>query len=171
MVYCEMQARENTAEELSSFLLARHMYPGHCGYKSNTGGKMSNLRDSCSNGKVSLTSYVVPWTALSPPVECVTSQGGRLSHKQLSLYTVPLSVICCVWFCCQVRAYHHAFYRPDNLCLIVTGQVDVDKLFTALQPFEDKIISKVSSTGASLNTTTCTSRSLDRPLPLFRPLG
>ena len=52
VVYCEMQGRENTAEELSAFLLARHMYPGHCGYKSNTGGKMSNLRDSCSNEKV-----------------------------------------------------------------------------------------------------------------------
>ena len=53
VVYCEMQGRENTAEELSSFRLARQMYPGPCGYKSNTGGKMSNLRDSCSNDKVS----------------------------------------------------------------------------------------------------------------------
>ena len=52
VVYCEMQGRENMAEELSTFLLLRHMYPGHCGYKSNTGGKMSNLRDSCSNEKV-----------------------------------------------------------------------------------------------------------------------
>ena len=52
VVYCEMQGRENTAEELSAFLLARHMYPGHCGYRSNTGGKMSNLRETCSNEKV-----------------------------------------------------------------------------------------------------------------------
>ncbi|CAI8039021.1 Uncharacterized protein C05D11.1 [Geodia barretti] len=87
-----MQGRENTAEELSAFLLARHMYPGHCGYRSNTGGKMSNLRETCSNEKV--------------------------------------------------RAYHSQFYRPDNLCLIVAGQVDVDQLFSALKPFEDNIVSK-----------------------------
>lgn len=96
-------------------------------------------------------------------------EGGCLTSScpyTLSPSTVPLSVIWCVWFCCQVRAYHNAFYRPDNLCLIVTGQVDVDKLFTALQPFEDKIISKVSSTGACLNTTTCTSLPLDIPLAL-----
>ena len=43
-----------------------------------------------------------------------------------------------------MRAYHRGYYRPDNLCLIVTGQVDVDQLFTALQPFEDDIISMVS---------------------------
>ena len=55
VVYCEMQGRENMAEELTAFLLARHMYSGYCGYKSNTGGKMSNLRDSCSNQKVSLS--------------------------------------------------------------------------------------------------------------------
>ena len=79
VVYCEMQARENTAEELSSFLLAHRMYPGHCGYKSNTGGKMSNLRDSCSNEKVSLTSYMMPWTALRSPGVCVMAHGGKLS--------------------------------------------------------------------------------------------
>ena len=33
VVYCEMQARENTAEDRSSFHLMQHMYPGHCGYK------------------------------------------------------------------------------------------------------------------------------------------
>lgn len=43
----------------------------------------------------------------------------------------------------QVRSYHSAFYRPDNMCVIVTGQVDPIKLFTALQPFEDKIAGKV----------------------------
>ena len=58
VVYCEMQGRENTAEELSSFLLSHHMYPGHCGYKSNTGGKMSNLRETCSNDKVRTATFI-----------------------------------------------------------------------------------------------------------------
>ena len=44
----------------------------------------------------------------------------------------------------QVRAYHQSYYRPDNLCLIVTGQVQADQLFKALAPFEEKILSKAS---------------------------
>ena len=33
VVYCEMQARENTSEDLTHYHLVRLMYPGHCGYK------------------------------------------------------------------------------------------------------------------------------------------
>ena len=32
--------------------MLRAMYPGHCGYKSETGGIMKNLRESCSHTKV-----------------------------------------------------------------------------------------------------------------------
>ena len=71
VVYCEMQARENTSEDRTHFHLVQHMYPGHCGYKvvqkismvvymmgvalylqSETGGCMDNLRTSCCNEKV-----------------------------------------------------------------------------------------------------------------------
>lgn len=75
MVYCEMQARENTSDSRTYFSLMQHMYPGHCGYKvgvatvvgvvswswcfsawsalqSETGGRLENLRTSCSNEKV-----------------------------------------------------------------------------------------------------------------------
>ena len=48
----------------------------------------------------------------------------------------------------QVRAYHRSFYRPDNLALIVVGQVEADQLFEALSPLEEKIISKVSLSGS-----------------------
>ena len=44
----------------------------------------------------------------------------------------------------KVRSYHHSYYRPDNLSLIVTGQVEPEQLFKAIQPFEDKILSKVN---------------------------
>ena len=44
----------------------------------------------------------------------------------------------------KVRSYHHSYYRPDNLSLIVTGQVEPNQLFKAIQPFEDKILSKVN---------------------------
>ena len=44
----------------------------------------------------------------------------------------------------KVRSYHNSYYRPDNLYLIVTGQVEPEQLFTALAPFEEKIKSKVN---------------------------
>ena len=52
VVYCEMQARENTGESLTHLNMLRAMYPGHCGYKSETGGIMANLRNSTSHEKV-----------------------------------------------------------------------------------------------------------------------
>ncbi|CAG2062497.1 unnamed protein product [Timema podura] len=94
VVYCEMQGRENTGESLSYLALLRAMYPGHCGYKSETGGVMKNLRESCNNTKV--------------------------------------------------REYHKKFYRPENLTLIVTGQVKPEEVFRALQTVEDKIVLKVN---------------------------
>lgn len=52
VVYCEMQARENTGESRTHLAMLRAMYPGHCGYKSETGGIMNNLRTSTSHDKV-----------------------------------------------------------------------------------------------------------------------
>ena len=92
VVYSEMQARENTMDSIVSRDLQTAMYPGNTGYKSETGGKLENLRTSTSNEKV--------------------------------------------------REYHREFYRPENLCLIVTGHVDVESIFSTLQPVEDRIVSK-----------------------------
>lgn len=93
VVYCEMQGCENTGESLVNVELQREIYPGHCGYKSVTGGIMKNLRDSTTNEKI--------------------------------------------------KAYHRTYYRPENLCLIITGQVEAEKVFEVLKPFEEKIMSKV----------------------------
>lgn len=46
VVYCEMQGRENSGESVVSRELLEKMYPGKCGYKSETGGIMKNLRES-----------------------------------------------------------------------------------------------------------------------------
>ncbi|XP_076319317.1 uncharacterized protein C05D11.1-like [Tachypleus tridentatus] len=94
VVYCEMQARENTGESRCHRAFLQAMYPGHCGYKSETGGLMKNLRESTSNEKV--------------------------------------------------KMYHQAYYRPENLCIIVTGQVMPEDVFRAINPVEDKILSKGS---------------------------
>ena len=41
-----------------------------------------------------------------------------------------------------VRNYHKAFYRPQNLCLIVAGKVDTEELFRAIAAVERKIVAK-----------------------------
>jgi len=92
VVYCEMQGRENSGESLVHLAMLRAMYPGHCGYKSETGGIMKNLRESTSNKKV--------------------------------------------------VDYHKAFYRPENLGIIITGQVEVEEVLTALDSVERKVLSK-----------------------------
>ncbi|XP_076436922.1 uncharacterized protein C05D11.1-like [Babylonia areolata] len=92
VVYCEMQGRENKGESLTHLAMLRAMYPGHCGYRSETGGIMANLRDSTTHTKV-----------------------------------------------CK---YHQDFYRPENLCLIITGDVQPHDVFRALKPVEEKIKKK-----------------------------
>ena len=72
------------------------MYPGKCGYKSETGGILKNLRDSLTNEKI--------------------------------------------------RAYHASFYRPENLCVVVTGMVGDEELLTCLSKYEEKILAKRKST-------------------------
>ncbi|XP_064646790.1 uncharacterized protein C05D11.1-like [Lineus longissimus] len=92
VVYCEMQARENSGESRTYLSMLRSLYPGHCGYKSETGGMLEELRTSTSHEKV-----------------------------------------------CN---YHKEFYRPENLCLVITGQVKAEDVFEALKTFEDKIEKK-----------------------------
>lgn len=55
VVYCEMQGRENSAESRLHLTVARNMYPGKCGYSSEVGGIMKNLRESTNNEKVCST--------------------------------------------------------------------------------------------------------------------
>ena len=86
VVYCEMQGRENSGESLVHLAMLRAMYPGHCGYKSETGGIMANLRESTTNEKV--------------------------------------------------RDYHSQFYKPENLGLIITGQVEAEQVFAAIEDME-----------------------------------
>lgn len=43
----------------------------------------------------------------------------------------------------KVRQYHKEFYRPENLTVLITGQVKHADVFKSLQPLEQKIISKV----------------------------
>ena len=51
VVYCEMQARENTSYSVTSYELHQLCFP-ESGYRSETGGRMRELRDSCNHAKV-----------------------------------------------------------------------------------------------------------------------
>ncbi|KAI8644434.1 Metalloenzyme, LuxS/M16 peptidase-like protein [Parasitella parasitica] len=42
----------------------------------------------------------------------------------------------------KIRDYHKSYYRPDNLCLIITGKVEKNELLKALEPVEESIIKK-----------------------------
>eukprot|EP00762_Andalucia_godoyi_P004356 ANDGO_08127.mRNA.1 Uncharacterized protein YOL098C len=61
----------------------------------------------------------------------------------------------------QVRNYHRQYYRPNNLGLIITGNVEPQELFTALEPLNKKIKSKNWDHIAGL------SRVWDSPVPAF----
>ena len=41
-----------------------------------------------------------------------------------------------------MRGYHQRFYRPENLILTVTGQINEQQLFEAVRPIEEKILRK-----------------------------
>ena len=47
-----MQGRENIGESRCNLAMLRALYPGHCGYREETGGRMENLRESTSHKKV-----------------------------------------------------------------------------------------------------------------------
>ncbi|KAI9323607.1 Metalloenzyme, LuxS/M16 peptidase-like protein [Dichotomocladium elegans] len=42
----------------------------------------------------------------------------------------------------KIRGYHKAYYRPDNLCLIITGTINHDLVLQALGPVEENILTK-----------------------------
>ena len=87
-----LQGCENTAESRSHLAMLRAMYDETCGYRSETGGIMENLRTSTNNKKV--------------------------------------------------RDYHRDFYRPENLCLIITGRIDPQKVFASMEGFLGKLKQK-----------------------------
>lgn len=44
----------------------------------------------------------------------------------------------------QVRNFHKKFYRPENLTIILAGQIQADDVFRVLGTVEDDIIAKVT---------------------------
>lgn len=42
----------------------------------------------------------------------------------------------------KVRQYHKTYYRPDNVCVVITGKVTPEQVIDAVLPIEQKIIAK-----------------------------
>lgn len=42
----------------------------------------------------------------------------------------------------KVRKFHSEFYRPENLTIVITGQVKIDYVARVLEPIEKRILSK-----------------------------
>ncbi|KAI8335048.1 Metalloenzyme, LuxS/M16 peptidase-like protein [Chlamydoabsidia padenii] len=40
----------------------------------------------------------------------------------------------------QVRSYHQTYYRPDNLCIVIAGELDQSQLFTTLNTIDQNIL-------------------------------
>ncbi|XP_023238185.1 uncharacterized protein C05D11.1-like [Centruroides sculpturatus] len=92
VLYCEMEYYENCSGNQCYREMYKEVYPGKCGYKSEEGGRLKNLRESTTNEKV--------------------------------------------------KEYHRQFYRIENLCITITGKLNVSDVFKALSPIEEKIIQK-----------------------------
>jgi Zn-dependent M16 (insulinase) family peptidase len=71
--------------------LLRSLYSGKCGYKSETGGMLKDVR-------------------------------------ALDINTI--------------RKYYKDIYRPDNLCLIIVGDISVDQVIGSLSPYIEGIVKK-----------------------------
>jgi Zn-dependent M16 (insulinase) family peptidase len=65
----------------------------------------------------------------------------------------------------SIKQYHSDYYRSDNLCLIVTGQVDAAALLAALEPLEAKLLERRA---AVLNSSSSDS-SIQLQQPMQRP--
>ena len=42
----------------------------------------------------------------------------------------------------KVRAYHKKFYQPQNVWLTITGDIEPEEIFKALDPVERKVLAK-----------------------------
>ena len=62
-----------------------------------------------------------------------------ISHNTPSVAMLILNIYC---LSALVREYHKTYYRPDNLCLIITGKVDRGELLNTLDRIDRRILSK-----------------------------
>jgi Zn-dependent M16 (insulinase) family peptidase len=67
----------------------------------------------------------------------------------------------------SIKQYHSDYYRPDNLCLIVTGQVEPAALLAALEPLEAKLLERRAA--AQNSTDSSLQQQQQQQQPMQRP--
>lgn len=85
VVYSEMQDHESEMESIVNCKLKELMYPEQCSYRVNTGGRLSNLRNSCSNEKV--RDYHKKYYHLK---NMLISVCGKINHEELIKAIEPI---------------------------------------------------------------------------------
>ncbi|KAJ3369417.1 Presequence protease, mitochondrial [Allomyces arbusculus] len=101
----------------------------HVNGKGEDGGVVYSEMQGRENTPEDLASHRM-LQLLYPPPSGYCSETGGLMRK---LRELDID---------QIRKYHARFYRPDTLCLVITGTVDQAAVLDALVPFEDKIAAK-----------------------------
>ena len=130
VVYCEMQDTQSKPHSMIHFELCQQIYPGKCGYKSNTGGRLDEIRNSCSNVKVGTFNIIIQCYNLYH----ICGQQNPIGCPRFGTTFICLFI--------KVRAYHKKYYIPSNLYVIVCGTIPRDALLEVLFKFEDSILAK-----------------------------
>jgi len=61
VVYAELQATENSAEDKSTTELVKLMYPASSGYHYQAGGMCKDVRENCNNDRVRFATRQPHW--------------------------------------------------------------------------------------------------------------
>ncbi|KAF9208991.1 hypothetical protein BGZ49_006848 [Haplosporangium sp. Z 27] len=114
VVYCEMQGRENDAGSIMELW-----------YETEADNEQTDRQRIMYPEN---SGYRYETGGL---MSCLRSLKAEKSELMISIVLGQLASV-----------YHRDYYRPDNLCLIVSGRLNQDKLLKALGPVEERIISK-----------------------------
>ncbi|ORZ40886.1 hypothetical protein BCR44DRAFT_1423978 [Catenaria anguillulae PL171] len=101
----------------------------HVNGEGQDGGVVYSEMQGRENGPGDLTWHRMGQLMYPAPSGYASETGGLM--RKLRELTID-----------EIRKYHARYYRPDNLCLIVTGKVDHAKLLDRLEQTEAKIKSK-----------------------------
>lgn len=88
------------------------LYPPHNSYRVDTGGRLKNLRETCTADRVR-SCYVI-----------VTA----FFFRKLNVY---------YWLYLQVRNFHKKFYHLSNMIVIVSGRVNHERLLKIVEATEE----------------------------------
>lgn len=131
VVYCEMQGRENSDQSL----LMRALVRDHA---------RSCVLRACDTRTAAEPEHL-PGGERLPRGDGVRQSSARASarmrvctHASRSRARSGIMANLRSLTADTVRKYHRDYYRPENLCVIVSGDVEPEAIFAAMQVIEDR---------------------------------